>query len=55
MPLQVNLAGEFHDMHGVCAVPVVLGSDGWSDAALPGCTDQELAMLLSAFAAINGR
>ena len=53
MPLQVNLAGEFHDMHGVCAVPVVLGSDGWSDAALPGCTDQELAMLLRAFAAIN--
>lgn len=54
MPLQVALAGEVHGMNGVCAVPVVLGFNGWTDAAMPGCTDQELGMLLSAFAAING-
>ncbi len=45
MPLQVRLEGEFHDLHGVVAVPVILDSSGWSAIIDPGLSPDELALL----------
>ena len=54
-PLQVALEGEVAGLHGVTAVPVVLGADGWSDAVDPGLAADELEALGEAVAAASVR
>jgi malate dehydrogenase len=53
VPLQVHLAGEMFDLHGVGAVPVVFGSEGWSEVVAPECSVGEREALTAAFAAIG--
>lgn len=53
MSLQVRLEGEFHGLHGVVAVPVLLGEQGWVEIVDPGLADDELALLTLAAARIS--
>lgn len=52
LPLQVRLEGELHDLHGVGAVPVVLGAQGWSTVVDPGLMADELDHLRAAFTTV---
>jgi malate dehydrogenase len=45
VPLQVRLEGEFHDLHGVVAVPVLLGAEGWTEIIDPGLAEDEVTLL----------
>lgn len=54
-PLQISLEGEVAGLHGVTAVPVVLGASGWSDATDPGLADDELEALGKAVGAASVR
>ncbi|MBU6330371.1 MAG: lactate dehydrogenase [Acidobacteria bacterium] len=45
LALQVLLAGEFHDLAGVTAVPVRFGAEGWTDPVDPGLAADELDLL----------
>ncbi|NCY15527.1 MAG: lactate dehydrogenase [Actinobacteria bacterium] len=53
LALQVALAGEFHDLHGVAAVPVLFGRDGWSGVAELELADDELRLLRRAIGEID--
>ena len=45
LSLQVQLAGELHDLQGVTAVPVRFGAQGWTEVVDPGLAIDELELL----------
>ena len=45
---QVRLEGEFHDLHGVTAVPVILSPTGWSRTVAMDLADDEFTALAAA-------
>jgi malate dehydrogenase len=47
-PAQVRLTGQFHDLVGVTAVPVILGPGGWSAVVDVHLADDEMAALRQA-------
>lgn len=53
LALQVALAGEFHDLQGVAAVPVLFGRNGWSGVAELELADDELRLLRRAIGEID--
>jgi malate dehydrogenase len=53
LSLQVELDGEFDDLHGVIAVPVHFGRQGWREVAVPELAQDELALLRRAVEQIS--
>ncbi len=53
LSLQVELDGEFHDLHGVAAAPVMFGRQGWLDVVDPDLAEDELALLRTAVEQIS--
>lgn len=53
LSLQVELEGEFEDLHGVVAVPVLFGRQGWGKVAVPELAEDELALLRRAVEQIS--
>ena len=52
LPLQVRLEGELHGLHGVGAVPVMLGPDGWTGVVDPDLGTDEFDHLHAAFTTV---
>lgn len=51
-PAQVRLTGQFHDLTGVAAVPVMLGPNGWSSVLDVTLAEDEMSALRTSVAAV---